>query len=132
MVYYRKYRSQTIDELDNASVRETLTAILAKDPPHAFLFTGPKGLGKTSTARIIAKSVNCLNHSNGVEPCNTCEQCLSITNGTNMDILEIDAASNRGIDEIRDLKEKIRLSPISARKKNLHYRRSTHVNNRSL
>lgn len=132
MVFYRKYRPQKIDDLDSQAVRETLVSVLAKDPPHAFLFTGPKGLGKTSTARIIAKAINCTGHavnkkqisskSSGqsseiIEPCNECEQCTSITNGTNMDILEIDAASNRGIDEIRDLKEKIRLSPLSARKK---------------
>jgi len=118
MVFYRKYRPQTIDELDSASVRNTLQAVLQKNIPHAFLFTGPKGLGKTSTARIVAKVVNCQNRKKGsVEPCNTCDQCVSITSGTNVDILEIDAASNRGIDEIRDLKEKIRLAPVSAKKK---------------
>jgi DNA polymerase III subunit gamma/tau len=74
-------------------------------------------LGKTSTARIVAKSLNCEKKTKGVEPCNACNQCKSITNGTNMDILEIDGASNRGIDEIRDLREKIKLSPMSARKK---------------
>lgn len=142
MVFYRKYRSQTINELDIEAVRETLFSVLSKKDaiPHAFLFTGPKGLGKTSTARIIAKAVNCTGRSKikdssfvkatadkqilnknedkeQIEPCNQCEQCISITNGTNMDILEIDAASNRGIDEIRDLREKIRLSPLSAAKK---------------
>ena len=59
MVFYRKYRPQTLDDLDNEEVRETLTAVLGKNPPHAFLFTGPKGLGKTSAARIVAKAVNC-------------------------------------------------------------------------
>ncbi len=118
MVFYRKYRPQTIDELDSADVRETLTKVLKKNIPHAFLFTGPKGLGKTSTARIIAKVVNCTGGKRqGLEPCNVCEQCVSITNGTNLDVLEIDGASNRGIDEIRDLKEKIRLSPLAASKK---------------
>src|SRR6266568_3925570 len=121
MVFYRKYRPQNIDELDSASVRETLHAVLQKNIPHAFLFTGPKGLGKTSTARIVAKVVNCETPKNkrkeGLEPCNTCNQCVSITNGSDIDILEIDAASNRGIDEIRELKEKIRLAPVAAKKK---------------
>jgi DNA polymerase III subunit gamma/tau len=118
MVFYRKYRPQIIEELDSKSVRDKLYNVL-KGPsvPHAFLFTGPKGLGKTSTARIVAKSLNCEKKGKGIEPCNKCEQCMSITNGTNMDILEIDGASNRGIDEIRDLREKIKLSPMSASKK---------------
>lgn len=141
MVFYRKYRPQTINDLDNAEVRENLSALLKNEVPHAFLFTGPKGLGKTSTARIVAKVVNCTtrnqesriknqekkenkNHDSSfmmpdssMEPCNTCDACTTITNGTNLDILEIDAASNRGIDEIRDLKEKIRLAPLSVQKK---------------
>ncbi len=153
MVFYRKYRPQVIDELDNADIREALFSVLAKNPlsfqdvPHAFLFTGPKGLGKTSAARIVAKVINCetrrskleargtklegrslkntindqassfQHQASNIEPCNQCEQCISITNGTNLDVLEIDAASNRGIDEIRDLKDKIRLAPLKASKK---------------
>ena len=139
MVFYRKYRPQTISELDSSNLRETLLSVLSeKETPHAFLFTGPKGLGKTSTARIVAKVLNCerlatsklassskdkkLNAKRytleaDIEPCNECDQCKSITNGTNMDVLEIDGASNRGIDEIRDLREKIRLAPLSAKKK---------------
>ena len=129
MVFYRKYRPQKIEELDSKNIRNTLYSVFTdKSIPHAFLFTGPKGLGKTSTARIIAKVLNCeKNNKNdkekktktneNIEPCNKCSQCTSITNGTNMDILEIDGASNRGIDEIRDLREKIKLSPASASKK---------------
>lgn len=127
MVYYRKYRPQNIKELDSSDIRQKLTSVLSLAAPtfitipHAFLFTGPKGLGKTSTARIVAKVINCTGRKDttgkDIEPCNTCEECQSITDGTNMDVLEIDAASNRGIDEMRDLKEKIRLSPLKAKKK---------------
>lgn len=139
MVFYRKYRPQTIDQLDNETVRATLSSVLsAPEIPHAFLFTGSKGLGKTSAARIIAKALNCerlgssklassskneLNPKHAdqlnadIEPCNECEMCRSITSGTNLDVLEIDAASNRGIDEIRDLRDKVRLAPVSADKK---------------
>lgn len=115
-MFYRKYRPQTIDELDNQRVREQLEQVLAaKNIPHAFLFVGPKGTGKTSAARILAKSVNCLKAK--IEPCNQCEQCRAITNGSHVDVLEIDAASNRGIDEIRSLREKINLAPAMAQYK---------------
>ncbi len=119
MVFYRKYRPQLIDELDSAQVREALTAVLSlSDVPHAFLFTGPKGLGKTSTARIFAKAINCPNKKKGsLEPCNVCDICQSITSGSNVDIIEIDGASNRNIDDVRDLKEKIKLSPATVKKK---------------
>lgn len=120
MVFYRLYRPQKISELDSEVVRENLTSIFSKKSSiHAFLLTGPKGLGKTSTARIIAKVINCVGRKDKstIEPCNKCEQCVSITNGSNLDILEIDGASNRGIDEIRDLREKIRLAPFKASKK---------------
>lgn len=133
MVFYRKFRPQKIDELDNETVRQSLYSIFAKGNfPHAFLFTGPKGLGKTSAARIVAKVINCEKHlpagkagkdlkgvrtEKEIEPDNKCQQCISITNGTNFDVLEIDGASNRGIDEIRDLREKIKLAPFKASKK---------------
>ena len=119
MVYYRQYRPQKISELDSPKLRETLTAVLSsKNIPHAYLFTGPKGLGKTSTARIIAKVLNCTaKKRDGIEPCNECDQCVSITNGSNIDVLEIDGASNRGIDEIRELRERVNLAPSAAKMK---------------
>jgi DNA polymerase-3 subunit gamma/tau len=126
MVFYRKYRPQKIEDLDNEVVRKSLFSIFSKKSSvHAFLLTGPKGLGKTSSARIIAKVINCEKHKNlkgnltekEIEPDNKCSQCISITNGNNLDILEIDGASNRGIDEIRDLKEKINLAPFKAFRK---------------
>lgn len=109
-----------MDELDSSSVRETLKSVLLskKSSFHAYLFTGPKGLGKTSAARIVAKFLNCEKRKpSDPEPCNKCYQCTSITNGSNMDIVEIDAASNRGIDEIRELRERINLSTIAAKYK---------------
>lgn len=122
MVFYRKYRSQTVEDLDLTEVREKLTSILqSKEIPHAFLFTGPRGLGKTSAARILAKAINCEKRNDpkntDFEPCNKCQSCISITNGSHIDVLEIDAASNRGIDEIRSLREKVKFSASSARKK---------------
>lgn len=117
LVFYRKFRPQKIAQLDLVHIRQELANILtSKNFPHAFLFSGPRGTGKTSSARILAKSINCLKR-NGSEPCDECEMCVSISRGTNLDVLELDAASNRGIDEIRDLREKIKLSPTSARLK---------------
>ena len=119
MVFYLKYRPKKISELDNEELREKLDNLLKGNLPdkipHAFLFTGPKGLGKTSTARILAKMVNC--EKQNETPCNKCSTCLSITDGSNLDLIEIDAASNRGIEDIRSLRDKIKLSPTSARKK---------------
>jgi DNA polymerase-3 subunit gamma/tau len=116
MSFYRTYRPQVIDEIDNAKVREQLLALLSKDRkelPHAYFFTGPKGTGKTTAARVIAKLFNCVKLTKS-GPCGTCEQCMSISNGTSMDVVEMDAASNRGIDEIRLLRERIGLSPVSS------------------
>src|SRR3990167_6852913 len=115
MTFYLKYRPQKIDELDIAEVRESLSRIASSGKiPHAFLFSGPKGTGKTSAARIIAKIVNC--ESKG-KPCNKCLQCTSINKGSNIDVIELDAASHRGIEDVRLLRDAVKLSPANARKK---------------
>jgi len=116
--YYLKYRPQKVSDLDLADVRESLQKILkSKKIPHAFLFSGPKGTGKTSAARIIAKTINCPHKKHQEEPCNRCDICQEITNGSSLDLIEIDAASNRGIDDIRNLREKIKLSPAKCQYK---------------
>jgi DNA polymerase-3 subunit gamma/tau len=116
MSFYRKYRPGVISEIDNEDVRHRLLSLLSKDRtnlPHAFLFSGPKGTGKTTSARIIAKLFLCEKPSKNAGPCGACIQCTSIAEGRNMDVIEIDAASNRGIDEIRELKSAISLAPTS-------------------
>lgn len=117
MTYYLKYRPSTIEDLDITSVRETLKSIIKSgEIPHSLLFNGPKGTGKTSAARIIAKVLNC-EKLDGDEPCDNCETCQSITNGSNLDVIELDAASNRGIDDVRNLKESLITAPISSKVK---------------
>lgn len=117
MTLYLKYRGQTIDEIDITSVRESLTNILKSgDVPHAFLFSGPKGTGKTSLARIIAKCINCTDRRT-IDPCNKCSSCISIASGNNVDVIEMDAASNRGIDDIRNLRDQVKLAPSSSKAK---------------
>ncbi len=115
---YRKWRPRTFSEVvGQRHVTNTLANALSSGRiVHAYLFAGPRGTGKTSTARILAKSINCLEGPTAT-PCNVCEACVSISDGTALDVIEIDAASNRRIDEIRDLLEKIPYTPTSLRSK---------------
>ena len=115
---YRKYRSQTFADLVGQEVvtRALQGAISSGRVAHAYLFSGSRGTGKTSSARLLAKALNCLNRAEGSgEPCNACVMCKAIAEGNALDVIEIDAASNRGIDDIRDLREKVRLVPAQGR-----------------
>ena len=115
---YRKYRSQTFGQLVGQQVvARTLRQAVEQDKiSHAYLFSGPRGTGKTSVAKIFAKAMNCPNQVNG-EPCNDCYICESITNGSLEDVIEIDAASNNGVDEIRDIRDKSTYAPSLAKHK---------------
>lgn len=116
MSFYRIYRPKVLDEIDNIAIARELLALLTKpkkDLPHAYLFTGPRGAGKTTAARIIAKLFNCIKPLKSGAPCGACDNCKEISDGRYIDVLEIDAASNRGIDEIRELRNGISLTPVS-------------------
>lgn len=115
---YRKWRPATFGELfGQEHIKTTLSNVVLKNKiVHAYLFSGPRGSGKTTTARIFAKAINCQNPKNG-EPCNKCVSCTSILKGNNLDFIEIDAASTRGIEDIKDLREKVKFAPSSLKYK---------------
>ena len=116
---YRKYRPSSFSEVsgENEIVKSLKLSLKNKSMAHAYLFSGPRGVGKTTVARLIAKGVNCLNLKENGEPCNECKNCKAINEGRFSDLIEIDAASNRSIDEIRSLKEKINYQPVEGLKK---------------
>ncbi|MBL7053564.1 MAG: DNA polymerase III subunit gamma/tau [Candidatus Portnoybacteria bacterium] len=118
LVLYRKYRPKTFGEVVNQDhIKKTLINALKLDKvAHAYLFTGTRGTGKTTIARLLAKAINCTQRKDS-EPCNKCQACLEINNSKSLDLIEIDAASNRGIDEIRELRDGIKFSPSSLKYK---------------
>src|SRR5260370_15214288 len=117
-VLARRYRPQQFADLvgKDAVVQALVNALLSNRVAHAYLFTGARGVGKTSTARILAKALNCA-HGPTPTPCDKCEICQSIASGEDVDVIEMDAASNRGIDEIREIRQTVRSRPSRSRYK---------------
>lgn len=115
---YRMYRPQSFEDVvGQEHVTKTLRNAISKEKQsHAYIFSGPRGTGKTSIAKVFAKAINCLNSTDG-EPCNECHICKGITQGTNSDVIEIDAASNNGVDEIRNIRDKVKYTPSESKYK---------------
>ncbi len=118
-MFYRKYRPQKFSEISkpNDTAESLLQQVKSGKTAHAYLFVGPRGTGKTTTARILAKALNCKKLDKNGDPCAKCESCLAIADGNYMDLIEIDAASNRGIDDIRELRERVKLAPSVGKRK---------------
>src|SRR3990167_9177685 len=117
MVLYRKWRPQKFSDLigQKEVAKNLLSQLLSGKISHAYLFSGPKGTGKTSTARILAKALNCELYAKKQkfgEPCGKCESCRATADGSHLDLIEIDAASNRSIDDVREIREKVKLAPV--------------------
>ena len=119
LVLYRKYRPQSFEEVVGQEhiVQTLINSIKGNNISHAYLFCGPRGSGKTTIARLFAKAINCEKPINGFEPCNKCSSCLEIMGAKSIDLIEIDAASHRGIDDVRELREGIKFAPVKSKYK---------------